>query len=253
MEIKGRIHSIESFGTVDGPGIRMTIFMQGCPMRCAYCHNPDTREMSGGTEMRAEEIIERYESVKSFYRSGGITVTGGEPLVQIDFVCRLFELAKEHGIHTCLDTSGAVFAPKSKTLMPKFERLAEVCDLIMLDIKHIDSEGHLKLCSLPNDNILAFARWLDKKNVPVWIRHVVVPGITDNDDYLYRLGLFIGTLGNVKALDVLPYHTMGVSKYKQLGIAYPLEGTEPLPPERAVRAKKIMLDGIRSARTAAVH
>ncbi len=246
--IVGHIHSIESFGTVDGPGVRMVIFLKGCPMRCLYCHNPDTWEMSGGTDMTVDEILTQYNAAKSFYKSGGITVTGGEPLMQTDFVIELFKAAKAQGIHTCLDTSGVTFNPDNNAIMAKFEAITKVTDLIMLDIKHIDPAKHIELCSQPNDNILAFARWLDKKNVPLWIRHVVVPNITENDDYLYRLGLFIGTLKNVKALDVLPYHNMGEVKYRQLGIDYPLKGVEPLSKERAVEAKKKILEGIRKVR-----
>lgn len=249
MSVTGHIHSIESFGTVDGPGVRMVVFLKGCPMRCLYCHNPDTWDMSGGSDMSVAEILSQYNDARSFYKSGGITVTGGEPLMQIDFVTELFTAAKKEGIHTCLDTSGVTFNPDNEQLMSKFDALAEVTDLVMLDIKHIDNAEHIKLCSQPNDHILAFAKWLDKKNVPVWIRHVVVPGITDNEDYLYKLGLFIGTLKNVKALDVLPYHNMGEVKYKSLGMDYPLKGVEPLPKEKAVDAKKIILAGIKKARS----
>ncbi len=244
-EILGRIHSIESFGTVDGPGVRMVVFLQGCPMRCLYCHNPDTWEMSGGTKMSADEILEQYNNSRSFYKTGGLTVTGGEPLMQIDFVTELFKRAKADNIHTCLDTSGITFNPDN---VDKMTLLIEVTDLVMLDIKHINPQEHIKLCSQKNDNILAFARWLDEKNVPVWIRHVVVPGITENEKYLHELGLFIGSLKNVKALDVLPYHNMGEVKYKQMGMDYPLKGVEPLSKEKAISAKKIILQGIKEAR-----
>ncbi len=247
-EAIGYVHSIESFGTVDGPGVRMVIFLKGCPMRCMYCHNPDTWEMAGGTPMTVDEILNQYNNARSFYKTGGITVTGGEPLMQMDFVISLFKAAKADNIHTCLDTSGITFNPDNDKVLSSFTDLSAVTDLVMLDIKHIDPEEHIKLCSQPNDKILAFAKWLDKKNVPVWIRHVVVPGITENADYLYKLGLFIGKLKNVKALDVLPYHNMGEVKYNQLGIAYPLKGVEPLTKEKAVEAKKIILKGIREAR-----
>lgn len=252
MEIKGHIHSIESFGTVDGPGVRMVVFLKGCPMRCKYCHNPDTWLPEGGTDMSVDEIMQQYENAKSFYKTGGITVTGGEPLMQIDFVCQLFERAKSEGIHTCLDTSGVTFNRNNAVLMEKFNHLIDLTDLVMLDIKHIDPEEHLKLTTHKNDNILDFAHWLDEKHTDVWIRHVVVPGITENDEYLYKLGLFIGSLSNVKALDVLPYHNMGEVKYEQLGIDYPLKGTNPLPKERAVEAKKQILRGIKKAREAKV-
>lgn len=249
--MKGRIHSTESFGTVDGPGVRFVVFTQGCPMRCKYCHNPDTWDPVGGSrEMSAEEILEEYEHNKSFYKGGGITVTGGEPLLQIDFVTELFEAAKEKQIHTCLDTSGITFRPDSPELMEKMDRLMKSTDLVMLDIKHIDPQEHISLTGQKNDNILAFAHYVDEKGVTLWIRHVVVPGITDNEVYLKRLGEFIATLRHVKALDVLPYHTMGVTKYKNLGIEYPLEGVPALDKKEAVKAKEIILEAFRAKRKA---
>lgn len=242
----GIVHSIESFGTVDGPGIRMVVFLKGCPMRCLYCHNPDTWSMDGGTPMEAEEIIRQFESARRFYSNGGITVTGGEPLTQMDFVTELFRIAKTHKIHTCLDTSGITFRPQNPSSREKMERLLEVTDLVMLDIKHIDPAEHEKLCGQPLEPVLAFARYLDEKKVPVWIRHVVVPGITDNEEMLYKLGQFIGELHNVQALDVLPYHDMGKAKYEKLGMPYPLKDTPPLSREDAGKAKKIIISGIRS-------
>lgn len=244
--LKGYIHSTESFGTVDGPGIRFVVFMQGCPLRCKYCHNPDTWALSGGTETTAEQLLAEYDSCREFYREGGITVTGGEPLMQIDFVTELFELARERGIHTCLDTSGITFSGENTA---KFDRLMSVTDLVMLDIKHIDSALHRELTGHGNENILAFARYLAEKNVLAWIRHVVVPDITTDENWLYQLGRFIGGLKNVKALDVLPYHDMGVHKYEALGIEYPLKNVPPLEKEQAVEAKKHILRGIRDVRT----
>jgi pyruvate formate lyase activating enzyme len=244
----GKIHSLESFGTVDGPGVRYVVFVQGCPMRCAYCHNPDTWEINAGTPMEPEYIIEQFERNRSFYESGGITVTGGEPLLQIDFLIDLFTKAKEKNIHTCIDTSGIAFNPESPELLKKYDTLMAVTDLIMLDIKHIDPEHHIKLCKQKNDNILAFAKYTGEKNVDLWIRHVVVPGLTDEDEYLYKLGYFIGELPNLKALDVLPYHTMGVVKYEKLGIEYPLKGTPAMTQKEAIEKKKVILDGIRAKR-----
>ena len=165
----GRVHSIESFGTVDGPGIRMVIFLSGCPMRCLYCHNPDTWDPKGGTPMTVEQLLNQYDNARHFYRKGGITVSGGEPLTQIGFVTELFEAAKKRGIHTCLDTSGVTFRPDSAGVREKFDRLAAVTDLVLLDIKHIDPQEHLKLCGQPQDNILAFARYLEQKQIPVWV------------------------------------------------------------------------------------
>lgn len=242
------VHSIESFGTVDGPGIRFVVFLKGCPMRCQYCHNPDTWTMDGGTDMSVEEILTEYEKTRHFYTHGGITVTGGEPLVQIDFVTELFEEAHKQNIHTCLDTSGVTFRPDNPESLQKFDRLMAVTDLVMLDIKHIDPKKHLEICGQPQDNILAFARYLDQRSIPVWIRHVVVPGITDREEYLLRLGQYLGMRSNIKALDVLPYHDMGKVKYKNLGIPYPLEHTAPLSKEAAAKARQIILKGMRESR-----
>ncbi len=244
----GRIHSIESFGTVDGPGVRLVVFLQGCPMRCLYCHNPDTWKINGGTEMSVDEILAQYEKNHVFYEKGGITVTGGDPLVQITFVIELFEAAKSRGIHTCLDTSGILFRPESPELVRQFDRLTAVTDLVLLDIKHIDPRAHIELTGQKLDFVLAFARYLDKRSVSVWIRHVVVTGITYKQDLLYKLGRFIGTLHNVKALDVLPYHDMGKVKYKNLGIPYPLEKVKPLSKDKALAARQIILAGIRDQR-----
>ena len=237
----GFIHSTESFGTVDGPGVRFVIFLQGCPMRCQYCHNPDTWKMQSGSVRSPQSLIQEYERNAPFYAKGGITVTGGEALMQIDFLLELFRLAKQKNIHTCLDTSGITYRPGESNYNQKLDQLMEVTDLVMLDLKHIDPDGHKALTGHDNAGILAFAKYLEAKNVPVWIRHVVVPGITDDPKQLARLGAFIGTLSNVKALDVLPYHIMGVSKYKQLDIPYPLEGVEPATQEQAKKAKQIIL------------
>ncbi len=244
----GRVHSIESFGTVDGPGVRLVVFLQGCPMRCQYCHNPDTWKMTGGQEMTVDKILGLYEKNRAFYNRGGITVTGGDPLVQIDFVTELFSVAARRGIHTCLDTSGITFQPDRPKVIEKFDKLVSVTDLVMLDIKHINPEGHRKLTGQPLEPILAFARYLDERAIPVWIRHVVVPGITFDQTELYRLGRFIGTLRNVKALDVLPYHDMGKVKYENLGIDYPLKDTPPLTKEEAMAARQVILKGIKDVR-----
>ena len=246
--MNGYIHSLESFGTVDGPGIRFVVFLQGCPMRCKYCHNPDTWALSKGEEMSSDEILERYESYRTFLKNGGITVTGGEPLMQMEFVTELFEKAKDRGIHTCLDTSGVTF---SKQKVKEFDALMAVTDLVMLDIKHIDDEEHKKLTGHSNQNILMFARYLNKRNKQIWIRHVVVPGITMNEEYLEKLGEFIGKLKNVKAVDVLPYHDMGRKKYEALNMEYPLGDTPVLGKEDALKAKEIILKGARKTRNQA--
>ena len=244
----GFIHSTESFGTVDGPGVRFVIFLQGCPMRCQYCHNPDTWKMRSGSVRSAESLIKEYQRNAAFYSKGGITVTGGEALMQIDFLLELFTLAKKNGIHTCLDTSGITYHAGETSYIKKLDKLMEMTDLVMLDIKHIDPAAHKALTGHDNGRILAFARYLAEKKVPVWIRHVVVPGITDDPEQLSRLGAFLATLPNLKALDVLPYHIMGITKYKELGIPYPLEGIAPATQKQAKEAKQIILSAYWQAR-----
>lgn len=223
MAVLGSVHSTETFGLSDGPGVRYVVFMQGCTMRCAYCHNADTWQIKE-PDMTAEDILKKALRCKPYWkREGGITVSGGEPLLQMEFVSELFRLAKKKGVNTCLDTSGAPFR-NDPDYLKRLDALLENTDLVLLDIKQIDSSRHKKLTSLPNENILAFAEYLDEKNIPVWIRHVLVPGITDDQQSLEGLAKFVKGLHNVKKLQVLPYHTLGAYKWKELGISYPLEG-----------------------------
>ena len=240
--MKGYIHSTDSFGTVDGPGVRFVIFFQGCPMRCLYCHNPDTWEVCQGTEMTVDELIQAYERNKAFYSNGGITCTGGEPMLQPEFLAELFETAKQKKIHTCLDTSGITFNPQHPEHV---DRILNATDLVMLDIKHIDDERHQALTGHSNKNILAFAEYLSEKNIPIWIRHVIVPNWTEDTEEQIRLGYFIGGLKTLKAVDCLPYHTMGKAKYEALGIPYPLEGIEPATKESALEARETIIKGIK--------
>ncbi len=241
--MKGRIHSTESFGTVDGPGVRYVVFFQGCPLRCKYCHNPDTWEFHGGHEVTAEELMKEYDSYKEFLKSGGITATGGEPLAQPEFLAELFSLAKSKGVHTCLDTSAGVYSPEEHS---KIDEVLKYTDLVMLDIKHIDPVEHKKLTGMGNSHILSFAEHIRDLGIPVWIRHVLVPGITDKYDELFRLGEYLSGLKNLKALDVLPYHDMAKTKYAELGIDYPLADVPPLTKEAAIRAREIIMSGIKS-------
>jgi len=234
--MQGRIHSLESFGTVDGPGVRFVVFVQGCPMRCAYCHNPDTWEMNGGTLMEPSYIIEQYERNISFYKGGGITVTGGEPLMQVDFLLDLFARLKREGVHTCLDTSGICFDESDK----RYEKLLALTDLVLLDIKHIDEEAHRALTGQSGAAPRAFARYLSAHGKPVWIRHVLVSGLTDDDGALRRLKEFIGELRTVEKIEVLPYHAMGETKYEKLGLPYPLKGVSPPSAERVRNAEGIL-------------
>jgi pyruvate formate lyase activating enzyme len=239
-EIKGCVHSTESFGSADGPGIRFLIFLQGCQMRCRYCHNPDTWKMDEGTMMTADEILTKALRCKSYWKNkGGITVSGGEALLQIDFLIDLFTKAKKQGINTCLDTSGNPFT-REEPFFSKFEKLMEVTDLLLLDIKHIDDEMHKKLTGCTNKNILDLARYLSDINKPVWIRHVLVPGWTDNDEYLKKTREFIDTLNNVEKVEVLPYHTLGLFKWKELGLKNTLEDVDPPELDRIENAKEIL-------------
>lgn len=246
----GKIHSIETFGTVDGPGVRFVVFFQGCPMRCLYCHNPDTWDTEGGQDLKADTILERMERNRSFYRTGGITATGGEPMMQMEFLTELFEKAKARDIHTCLDTSGILFpgkasdgaAPEDEAALVRVARLMEATDLVMLDIKHMDGGAHRRLTGQDNRNVLAFARYLDAIKKPVWIRHVAVPEITAYSEALGELGRFLKTLSNVEKLEVLPYHAMGKVKYDSLGMAYPLADTPQMTKEEAEEAEKMILN-----------
>lgn len=239
--MSGYIHSFESFGSVDGPGVRFVVFLNGCSMRCKYCHNPDTWEFGGDT-FSAAEVLQKALKYKSYWGGkGGITVSGGEPMLQIQFVTELFTEAKKKGVNTCLDTSGVAFNPDDTV---ETDKLLDVTDLVMLDIKHIDDEKHKELTGHSNKNILAFARYLDSKKIPVWIRHVVVPGITFDEKYLELLGEFIGTLSNVEKIETLPYHSLAIPKYDKLGIDYPLRDTPNATKEQAARAKEIIEKGI---------
>lgn len=237
---KGFVHSVESFGSVDGPGIRFLIFLQGCPMRCQFCHNPDSWKTGIGEERTADELLDQAERFRAYWGdNGGITVSGGEALLQIDFLLELFEKAKLRGIGTCLDTSAQLFTRKTP-FFEKFERLMELTDTVLLDIKHIDDEEHRKLTRHSNANILDCARYLSEIDKPVWIRHVLIPGITDKDEYLVRLRDFLSTLHNIERIEVLPYHTLGVYKYEKLGIDYPLKDVQPPAAERVANANDIL-------------
>lgn len=239
--MKGYIHSFESFGTVDGPGIRFVIFSQGCPMRCLYCHNPDTRE-KGGTPYDVDELLQEVLKYERYIASGGVTVSGGEPLVQTEFFTELFAKLKEYHIHTALDTSGCMYNQSNELSTKMIDRLLDYTDLVLLDIKHIDDAAHVALTGKSNKNILAFARHLSERGNKMWIRHVLVPGYTDDDDALKRLATFVYTLQGVEKVEILPYHTMGKVKYEKMGLAYPLEGVEPPTKERVENARRIFAE-----------
>lgn len=236
----GHIHSFESFGTVDGPGIRFVIFLQGCPLRCQYCHNPDTWG-AGGEEHTAESVVARALRFRNYFGPhGGVTVTGGEPLLQMDFVIELFTLLKAKGVHTCVDTSGIMFHPNDPENVEKHKKLLSVTDLFLVDIKHIDDAACKKLTGQSNQHTLAFAKFLSDNQKAMWIRQVLVPGITDSEETLLKTKAFIDTLATVEKLEVLPYHTMGVVKYEKLGMEYPLKDV-PAPTKESVQKARSIL------------
>ncbi|MGF7032206.1 pyruvate formate lyase activating enzyme [Paenibacillus mucilaginosus] len=237
--MKGRIHSIDTFGTVDGPGIRFVLFMQGCALQCGFCHNPDTWDPNRGRSVTVDEVLAEIEPYLEYYRrsGGGITVTGGEPTLQAPFVAELFKECKRRwGLHTTIDSSGYCQPDHVEELM-------SVTDLVLLDLKQMDDAKHRALTSQSNERILRFAAWLSEREQPVWIRHVLVPGITDDYADLTALGRFIGGLSRVEKVEILPYHRMGVYKWQQLGRDYPLEGV-PTPDDREVqRAYRLLEEG----------
>lgn len=237
----GNIHSIETFGTVDGPGVRYVVFTQGCLLRCQYCHNADTWEIGSGKQMSVFEIVEDLKSYLPFIESagGGITVSGGEPLLQIPFLLELFKECKKFGIHTAIDSSGGCFS-SAPLFQSQLKELLQYTDLILLDLKQIDRKKHLKLTGMTNDHILEFARFLSEQKIPIWIRHVLVPGITDDHNDLNRLGDFIGELTNVEKVEILPYHKLGVYKWEALGYEYPLKNIDPPSDEQINTAYQIL-------------
>ncbi len=242
--LKGYVHSLESFGSVDGPGVRYIIFLTGCAMRCQFCHNPDTWDMKKGTLYTTDELLEKAMKYRSYWKNdGGITVSGGEPLLQIDFLTELFRKAKANGIHTTLDTSGNPFT-REEPFFSKFNELMKYTDLVMLDIKHIDDEQHKILTGCTNKNILDLACYLSDIKKPVWIRHVLVPERSDYDEYLIKLDEFIQTLDNVQKVEVLPYHTLGAYKWDELGYEYKLKGIDPPSVERVENANKLLHTGV---------
>ncbi len=242
--MNGYIHSFDTFGTVDGPGIRFVIFLQGCPLRCLYCHNPDTWKTASGSIMSVDEIMDKFDKTSEFTK-GGITITGGEPLLQIDFVTELFKHAKTKGIHTALDSSGVTFNIQNTA---RFDELMSVTDLVLLDIKHIDKEAHKLLTGVDNEPILQFAQYLSDIKKDVWIRHVVIEGHTLDDGALYRLGVFLSSLKNIKALDFIPYHRMGENKYKELNLVYPLKDVPATSNDQVAYALKQAIIGIKAGK-----
>ena len=244
MMIQGRVHSIETFGSVDGPGTRFIIFLQGCAMRCLYCHNVDTWDAKKGGELRtADDLLDQAERYRPYWGpEGGITVSGGEPLLQLDFLLDLFQKAKRRGINTCIDTAGQPFT-RQEPFFSKFKSLMEVTDLLLVDVKHIDPEAHRRLTGQPNANILDMFRYLSKIYKPIWVRQVLVPGYTDDPAALQRTRDFLDTLTNVERREVLPYHNMGLYKWEELGISNKLKDVKP-PSEEAVQKARAILGAV---------
>ena len=230
-----KIHSVESFGTVDGPGIRYVLFLQGCNLKCKYCHNRDTWDMRGGKYVSLDEVFKRIMKFKNYiFPNGGVTVTGGEPLIQSLFLIELFKKLKEEKIHTCVDTSGMF------DITDKIKALLSFTDLVLLDIKHIDSEKCKELVGFSNEKELAFAKYLSDNNIPIWIRQVFIPGYTDDENDLIKLRNFISSLKTVQKVELLPYHNMGTYKWNKLGLNYELKKVTPPNPEDLQKAKSIL-------------
>lgn len=236
MKEIGRIHSFESFGTVDGPGIRFVIFMQGCPLKCKYCHNRDTWNFEGGEEYSVDDVISKIKKCTTYmkFSDGGVTVSGGEPLMQPDFLIELFKKLKEMNISTAIDTAGSI------KITSKIEELLSLTDLVLLDIKHIDNEKCINLTGAPNTNTLNFAKYLTEKKIPLWIRQVLIPGYTDSKEDLEKLKEFLSTLTTLEKVEILPYHDLGAFKWKELDLEYPLKDVRIPDSSDIKRAKEIL-------------
>jgi pyruvate formate lyase activating enzyme len=239
--ISGNIHSIETCGTVDGPGLRYVIFTQGCLLRCQYCHNADTWKIGTGKEMSVTQLMKDIKTYIPFMRSsgGGVTISGGEPLLQLDFLIEMFKACRKAGIHTTIDTSGGCFN-LNPNFLEKLNEVLEYTNLVLLDLKHFDSKKHIKLTGKSNEQIKEFAKYVEKKKVPVWIRHVLVPGVTDSEEDLKKLGGFIKSLSNVEKVEILPYHQLGVYKWEALGLKYPLKDVQPPTEEKVTQAYELL-------------
>lgn len=231
--MKGRVHSMESMGLVDGPGIRTVVFLQGCNLRCQYCHNPDTWDLDGGKEMSAQEIVNKVKQFKPYFKdTGGVTFSGGEPLLQKDFLLEMLKLCKAENIHTCVDTAGYAKGD--------FSDILKYIDLILFDIKHEDIDMYKNVTRREQQTSLDFLSQAQKAGVPLWIRHVVVPGLTDDEEHIKKLGEYISTLQNVQKVELLPFHQLGANKYQGLGIKYPLEGVQPMDKELTKKLESML-------------
>lgn len=231
---KGYIHSFETMGLVDGPGVRVVVFMQGCKLRCKFCHNPDTWGEKQGQEYTTDELLKKVLRFKPYFEKsgGGITFSGGEPLLQPEFLLEALKLCKENGIHTCIDTAGYGFS--------EYDEILKYTDLVLFDIKHYTRDGYKNVTLMEVDKSLEFLEAMKRNNTKIWIRHVVVPGLTDGEEHIKGLNDFIKTIPNVEKIELLPYHLLGVNKYETLKIAYPLEGTKAMDKEECERYKDLL-------------
>lgn len=231
--MKGRVHSIESMGLVDGPGIRTVVFLQGCNLRCQYCHNPDTWDLDGGKEMSAQEIVNKVKRFKPYFKdTGGVTFSGGEPLLQKEFLLEMLIGCKAENIHTCVDTAGYAKGD--------FSDILKYIDLILFDIKHEDIDMYKNVTRREQQTSLDFLSQAQKAGVPLWIKHVVVPGLTDDEEHIKNLGEYVSTLQNVQKVELLPFHQLGANKYQGLGIKYPLEGVQPMDKELTKKLESML-------------
>lgn len=233
MAVTGRIHSFQSMGAVDGPGLRYVVFFQGCPLRCAFCHNPDTWEMTGGAEYTVEQVLERVLRCRGYLKKGGVTATGGEPLAQGEFVEELFRQLRREGIHTALDTSGAV-------PLDRAERVLEQTDLVLADLKFTTEEEYRRYTGDSLSHTLEFLELCRKKGIPLWIRHVVIPGLTDTEENIQKLGKLLEPYPNVERVELLPFRTLCLEKYRTLGIPFPLEGTPEMDLNQIRELEKLL-------------
>ncbi len=237
----GFVHSVESLGLVDGPGIRSVIFMQGCAMRCLYCHNPDTWELNrGGTETDSTDLVGRLYRFRDYYgENGGVTLSGGEPLLQLDFAYEVFKGLKNFKIHTCLDTSG-VGNLSDPEYEEKIKKLLSVTDLVLLDIKHTDRDGYKKITGRNIEDFNVFLNLLNQTDIPIWIRQVIVPHMTDSEEYILSLKDYLNGIKNIEKIELLPYHILGVNKYENLNIPYPLKDVPPFKKEDIIVLENIL-------------
>ena len=236
---KGNIHSIESMGLVDGPGIRAVVFLQGCALRCRYCHNPDTWAHAGGTQMTPQELVSKLVRFKTYFEAsgGGVTFSGGEPLRQPGFLAECLRLCKEQGIHTCIDTAGVGFGD--------YDEILRYTDLVLYDVKHFTADGYRTVTGCEKGETDRFLQAAERAGVPLWGRHVVVPGLTDGDEHIRALGTYIKTIPNVQKTELLGYHLLGREKYRKMNIPYPLEGVPPLADEERERLQRLLNESIK--------